>query len=612
MSAYLFVIKVPVDEKEKKKTSSKSDSTNKNDSEKNTNTQENSKDKTGNENQLSENKDAVMNISKDSDVDLRSKDDNLLEESNEIIQVEKDENAVENQNDSSSDVNEGLCDLEQKTKAQETRTAEGNVDESLNDTPREAGINGNTKEGQKLDQNILNKAVKEVDCAETTHVVDEKTLQENVIADTEKQNGKVIDEKKEVSDENDVNSQEKKESESAITENVKENEVVDVTEKETNEDSKEEQIEETNEKGQVSFLDIPPPIESVKEVLQFFSIDNVIATKTDNGKCWQIVFVDEGGERCEKVLNKLAEYRIGDIPSSSICIFPASIYRGAQPQETAEDDEDDNASDDGDKEMEGKFKKSIRARMLVTQVVNSVKENAEFTFDYVLLIILASIIAGLGLAESSSVVLVASMLVSPLMGPILALTFGAVIQNVSLRSLGLRNETIGLLLCIVSERQFTHIKHSHDIWHVAKNLGKKLVAKHSRIGNFHTHILMYAAKRFAYTPPVYKARSQLAAIDYNEHIERPAALTKEGKKIYHRTFNKKSERWSAVEVKVKKTYAYIKNLLHNIFCMRLRDRVGMNRRMELAPDDPRRLLSHLASVEPKPTSELVTEKLSRF
>ncbi|KAK3082962.1 hypothetical protein FSP39_010109 [Pinctada imbricata] len=134
----------------------------------------------------------------------------------------------------------------------------------------------------------------------------------------------------------------------------------------------------------------------------------------------------------------------------------------------------------------------------------------------------------------------------------------------------------------------------------------------AELENFHTHILMYAAKRFAYTPPVYKARSQLAAIDYNEHIERPAALTKEGKKIYHRTFNKKSERWSAVEVKVKKTYAYIKNLLHNIFCMRLRDRVGMNRRMELAPDDPRRLSSHLASVEPKPTSELVTEKLSRF
>ncbi|KAK3089924.1 hypothetical protein FSP39_007669, partial [Pinctada imbricata] len=271
----------------------------------------------------------------------------------------------------------------------------------------------------------------------------------------------------------------------------------------------------------------------------------------------------------------------------------------------------------------------------------------------------------------------------------------------------------------VMKRQFTDIKHSHDIWHVAKNLGKKLVAagqdkeckdilkwtqditthfwhacKHANtygefltiwagvlhhvvdehewalsygsmdygqcshsaletdrekpwlkkgskahealrrivldkrllnnvpyylnfrstaeLENFHTHILMYAAKRFAYTPPVYKARSQLAAIDYNEHIERPAALTKEGKKIYHRTFNKKSERWSAVEVKVKKTYAYIKNLLHNIFCMRLRDRVGMNRRMELAPDDPRRLSSHLASVEPKPTSELVTEKLSRF
>ena len=41
---------------------------------------------------------------------------------------------------------------------------------------------------------------------------------------------------------------------------------------------------------------------------------------------------------------------------------------------------------------------------------------AEFNFDYLLLVILAGIIAFMGLLENSSVVLVASMLVSPIMG----------------------------------------------------------------------------------------------------------------------------------------------------------------------------------------------------
>ena len=46
------------------------------------------------------------------------------------------------------------------------------------------------------------------------------------------------------------------------------------------------------------------------------------------------------------------------------------------------------------------------------------KAGAEFSFDYLLLVILAGIIAFMGLLENSSVVLVASMLVSPIMGEV--------------------------------------------------------------------------------------------------------------------------------------------------------------------------------------------------
>ena len=49
-------------------------------------------------------------------------------------------------------------------------------------------------------------------------------------------------------------------------------------------------------------------------------------------------------------------------------------------------------------------------------ILFSPQAGCEFSFDYLVLVILAAIIAFMGLLENSSVVLVASMLVSPIMG----------------------------------------------------------------------------------------------------------------------------------------------------------------------------------------------------
>ena len=54
---------------------------------------------------------------------------------------------------------------------------------------------------------------------------------------------------------------------------------------------------------------------------------------------------------------------------------------------------------------------------------------SQFTFDFLMLLMLASMIAFMGLIENNTVVLVASMLVSPIMGPILAGIFGSVVGD---------------------------------------------------------------------------------------------------------------------------------------------------------------------------------------
>lgn len=51
----------------------------------------------------------------------------------------------------------------------------------------------------------------------------------------------------------------------------------------------------------------------------------------------------------------------------------------------------------------------------------------------------------------------------------------------------------------------------------------------AELESFHNHILMYASKRFSFTPPVYNARILLAALDYCHHINRCPKKTADGK-----------------------------------------------------------------------------------
>ncbi|XP_033738239.1 uncharacterized protein LOC117325851 [Pecten maximus] len=204
-----------------------------------------------------------------------------------------------------------------------------------------------------------------------------------------------------------------------------------------------------NDKGLETFVKAESLFKRTMSVLESYSVKNLSVNKTANAKYFQFMFVEEG-DNCEEILNKLAEIGIGDNTQSSISLFETSIYKGTGKVVDEEEEEEAlyNSVANPNEQKQSEFKKSIKARMLVTEVVNSVQGNAEFTFDFLLLVLLASSISAMGLVENSSVVLVASMLVSPIMGPILAGTFGTVIQNNTLRNLGIKNEVLSLLICV--------------------------------------------------------------------------------------------------------------------------------------------------------------------
>jgi uncharacterized membrane protein len=64
--------------------------------------------------------------------------------------------------------------------------------------------------------------------------------------------------------------------------------------------------------------------------------------------------------------------------------------------------------------------------MSIEEIHDLVDSTLHLTFDYMSLMVIASIIVVTGLAVNSSVVVVAGMLISPLMGPLLGMVSAVV------------------------------------------------------------------------------------------------------------------------------------------------------------------------------------------
>lgn len=197
---------------------------------------------------------------------------------------------------------------------------------------------------------------------------------------------------------------------------------------------------------------------------------------SENRKTYQITFYIEFGLASDRMLQELLKLGIGRRSDTKVFVLPTTVILEGRHKDkthahprlsfTNEHNEQLILNDivPTDPELnsdqltlahkirkrinESNFKKSVRARMMVHQVVASIRASTALSFDFVLLICLASMLAAFGLLENSTVVIVASMLVSPMMSPILGIVFGLSIREHSLWRRGLRNELIGLLICL--------------------------------------------------------------------------------------------------------------------------------------------------------------------
>ncbi|XP_065088980.1 uncharacterized protein LOC135710359 isoform X1 [Ochlerotatus camptorhynchus] len=212
--------------------------------------------------------------------------------------------------------------------------------------------------------------------------------------------------------------------------------------------------------------------EVMKEILRQKQIRTSSWVETNKGRGHQITFSIESGARCDDVIYLLCSWGIGERYGSTISITSCTLFT-----EQRQDEEDDKQAN-GKGSAWNSFLTSARAQLNVASIVDNVKNGAVITFDYVTMLITAAVIAAFGLIEDSSVNLIASMLVSPLMGPILAAVFGTVIKDKNLQMLGIRNETIAIGLVLLSGFFFGLIISSTDEkWGLGEGVTAEMLAR---------------------------------------------------------------------------------------------------------------------------------------
>eukprot|EP01094_Clydonella_sp_ATCC50884_P024820 TRINITY_DN632_c1_g1_i1.p1 TRINITY_DN632_c1_g1~~TRINITY_DN632_c1_g1_i1.p1 ORF type:complete len:408 (-),score=165.72 TRINITY_DN632_c1_g1_i1:271-1338(-) len=98
----------------------------------------------------------------------------------------------------------------------------------------------------------------------------------------------------------------------------------------------------------------------------------------------------------------------------------------------------------------GNKKSSRKERLPLEAIYQNVKAANSITFDFVGFLITASVIAGMGLITNNPVVVVASMLVSPMMGPILAVSLGILVHDRQMVKEGIKNEAFAVTGAVLS------------------------------------------------------------------------------------------------------------------------------------------------------------------
>ena len=96
-----------------------------------------------------------------------------------------------------------------------------------------------------------------------------------------------------------------------------------------------------------------------------------------------------------------------------------------------------------------KIRDLLRGSITREELYDDMEKGATISADYLMLLILSSLVAGIGLMQSDVAVIIGAMVIAPLLGPNLALAFGAALGDRSLISKSIQTNILGIGLTII-------------------------------------------------------------------------------------------------------------------------------------------------------------------
>jgi len=91
----------------------------------------------------------------------------------------------------------------------------------------------------------------------------------------------------------------------------------------------------------------------------------------------------------------------------------------------------------------------LRGSVTREELYDDMNKGASLSFDFLLLVFLSSLVAGIGLIQSDVAIIIGAMVIAPLLGPNLALAFGAALGDNGLIVKAIKTNIIGLSFTMI-------------------------------------------------------------------------------------------------------------------------------------------------------------------
>jgi uncharacterized hydrophobic protein (TIGR00341 family) len=129
----------------------------------------------------------------------------------------------------------------------------------------------------------------------------------------------------------------------------------------------------------------------------------------------------------QKKLNKEKDWRIAVLPVEATIPKPEPPTNG---------------------DHEAKARKLVRGTITREELYSEVEKGAQIDQNFILLVLISALVAAIGLTRNDVAVIIGAMVIAPLLGPNIALAFGAALGDRSLMSSAIKTNALGLSLTI--------------------------------------------------------------------------------------------------------------------------------------------------------------------